>query len=498
MVGISDLYRSINAVDDLDAAKHIAVGRWLAWPIVKIALAARAVTSIGASSAADGGGTLKHLAGAWGAVVRDCRLALRQALSPDRSTILLIGVRKSVAAADGTEMDFFFGNLNATHWAGQSRFLSFPRIDEDHSNGDSLIGYLARARLLAKVLMPVMLPPAHRLVRAMRGQPGGPAVGLGRVALILANFEARRILFRRFLRSSQVQTILMTYAPGRMPEVAAARECGVPVVELQHGVFGANDPDYGWSPALRPSKRRMPLPDRVAVFGPHFRELMLAKGFWEERDVMIAGCAAIDGASTGPVAARERPCIRFFSQPLFHAVMRDVLLDLCREPARLAQFDWELVLHPEETDGEDFYGPLRQAWPALRIVRSRGNPLPLIASSDAIIACNSLALLEACGMGRLAISLTRPGGAAGLSDMMSDPTLERFVPHVESSSDLLALLLRLSRGELDGQRAELASLGKSLYAAGWQSRMRSILADVAQEAGLPGRSAADLRREAAA
>lgn len=136
MVGISDLYRSINAVDDLDAAKHIAVGRWLAWPIVKIALAARAVTSIGASSAADGGGTRSAWLAHGELWCSSCWLALRQALSPDRSTILLIGVRKSVAAADGTEMDFFFGNLNATHWAGQSRFLSFPRIDEDHSNGD--------------------------------------------------------------------------------------------------------------------------------------------------------------------------------------------------------------------------------------------------------------------------------------------------------------------------------------------------------------------------
>lgn len=503
MVGISDLYRSINAMDDLEAAKHIVIGRWLAWPIVKIALAARAVVSISAGFAArgvsgHGGGMLKRLAARSAAAMRDCRLALQPALSPDRSTILLIGVRKSVAATAGTERDFFFGTLNATHWAGQSRFLSFPRIDEDQAGADSLIGYLARARLLAKVLMPTMLPPAYQLVRAMRSEPGGLAVGVGRVALILANFQARRILFRRFLRASQVQTILMTYAPGRMPEIAAARECGVPVIELQHGVFGAGDPDYGWSAALRLSKERMPLPNRVAVFGPHFRDLMLAKGFWDERDVVIAGCAAIDSAATGPAVSRERPCVRFFSQPLFHAVMRDVLLDLSHEPARLAEFDWELVLHPEEIDGEEFYGPLHRAWPTLRIVRSRGNPLPLIASSDAIIACNSLALLEACGMGRLAISLTRPGGGTGLSDMMSDPTLERFVPHVGTSYDLLALLLRLSRGELDGQRAELSSLGKELYASGWHARMRSILADVAQEAGRPGRSPANLRRDGAA
>ncbi|KRE14398.1 hypothetical protein ASE66_13530 [Bosea sp. Root483D1] len=500
MVGISDLYRSINAVDDLEAAKHIAIGRWLAWPIVKITLAARAVVSANAVSPANGvsGGILKRFTAQLGAVVRDCRLALRPALLPDRSTILLVGVRKAVTADDGTETDFFFGNLNATHWAGQSRFLSFPRIDEDKPGGDSLVSYLAHARLLAKVLMPAMLPPAYRLVRAMGRQPGGPAVGLGRAALILANFQARRILFRRFLRVSQFQTILMTYAPGRMPEIAAAQECGIPVVELQHGVFGANDPDYGWSASLRPSKERMPLPNRVAVFGSHFRDLMLAKGFWDARDVVIAGCAAIDNASAGPIASRERPSVRFFSQPLFHAVMRDLLLNLCREPVRLADFDCELVLHPEETDGEEFYGPLNRVWPTLKIIRSRGNPLPLIASADAIVACNSLALLEACGMGRLAISLTRPGGGGGLSDMMSDPTLEQFVPHVESSSDLVALLLRLSRGELDGQRAELSSLGKALYAAGWHSRMRAILADVAKEADRPGRSSADLQREVAA
>lgn len=503
MFKIADLYRSINAVDDLDAVRQITVGRWLAWPIVKIAVAARAVVMQQADSVPAGawglrGGVLKRVAEGVYAAVRDCRLALRPGLSNDRSTILLMGVSKPITTHDGTEEDFFFGNLKSADWAGPSRFLSFPRIDEDQSSGDSMVTYLARGRLLAKILLPAALFPAYRLVRAMRSQPDAPAVGLGRTALILANFEARRILFLHFLRASRFRAILMTYAPGRMPEIAAARECRIPVIELQHGVFGVDDPDYGWSPALLPARERMPLPDRVAVFGTYFRDRMLAEGFWQERDIAVAGCAAIDSTSTGLIRSRQRLCVRFFSQPLFRDVMRDMLLDLCREPDMAEAFDGELVLHPEEGDGETFYAPVRQAWPDLRITRSRGNPLPLIASADAVVARNSLALLEACGMGRLAISLAQPGGAGGLSDMMSDPTLQQAVPHVESSSELLALLLRLSRGELDSRAGETSSLGAALYAHGWAARMRSILAEIEQEADQSGQPGMNVKRGASA
>src|SRR5207237_2116041 len=87
---------------------------------------------------------------------------------------------------------------------------------------------------------------------------------------------------------------VLTDSPFKCGEIAAARELSLPVIELQHGMFGPRCPEYSWPAAFSACKSEMPLPDRLFVFGELWRRLALEGGFWTEDETPIAGAGAID------------------------------------------------------------------------------------------------------------------------------------------------------------------------------------------------------------
>ena len=129
-------------------------------------------------------------------------------------------------------------------------------------------------------------------------------------------------------------------------------------------------------------------------------------------------------------------------------------------------FGVRVALHPEEVDGKAFYAPLLASLPELELLLSGADPLARIRDSTIVAAYSSLALLEACAMGRLAVSITRADGSGGLREIMPVPGIEDNVPHVAQGSDLAALA-SLEPVALVSREAGSERFGRRLYASGW-------------------------------
>ena len=168
------------------------------------------------------------------------------------------------------------------------------------ANGSAvnLSPYGSATELLAVVLM--ASPRLRRAAGDLGGRlknfdlPISASVRDRRILLALALFEARRRLFRRLAAHLQLGALVVTYAPGRFGEIAAARELGLPVIEFQHGAIGARCPDYAWPAEYGPLRGEIPLPQGIAVFGEAFRELLCASGFWSGSEVFPVGAASMD------------------------------------------------------------------------------------------------------------------------------------------------------------------------------------------------------------
>jgi hypothetical protein len=97
----------------------------------------------------------------------------------------------------------------------------------------------------------------------------------------LLNFYWSKRLYGKFLDRSQPEVIIMC-THGQYPLVAAARERGIEVIELQHGSPNRYKIPYAWSSKATAFKFKIPVPDRIFLYGEFFRLALAETGFWQE------------------------------------------------------------------------------------------------------------------------------------------------------------------------------------------------------------------------
>lgn len=111
------------------------------------------------------------------------------------------------------------------------------------------------------------------------------------VMISLASFHWLRRLYRTLLRWLNAPFLLLLetdHAP-----IAAARELGMQVIELQHGSYPRYYPAKSWSRYALPYKTRMPLPHRIFTYGPYWSGELAALGFWQD-ELRSVGSVRID------------------------------------------------------------------------------------------------------------------------------------------------------------------------------------------------------------
>ncbi len=285
---------------------------------------------------------------------------------PPSGAIGMLHVPRMHCFRDGRQRDFIFGELLTG--AG----LEHPVIALRHplaADAPSLLPRASQAptidlapyHLAAEQLALVLMagPRLRRTAASLNCRLDHTAMALERgargrrILLALALFEARRRIFRRLFERLTLRALVVSYAPGRHGEIAAARELGLPVVELQHGVIGPIARIMPGPMSSRPCKAEMPLPDRIAVFGPTFRDLVLSSGFWSAAEVVATGAAAMEAhRSCAPPGNRRPGPLRLFF--MTQAPTRIAATAFWRELAASSRFvarDYQVAikLHPEET-----------------------------------------------------------------------------------------------------------------------------------------------------
>ena len=150
------------------------------------------------------------------------------------------------------------------------------------------------ASALARVWRPTQAAEVAREVSRILAQELGPGVVAEEwIAPRLRLFLAGKALYRRlFMRIRP--SFLLVADPGEHASVAAAKELGVTAVEFQHG--GTTDRYHGgycWTGYAIPHRLRMPIPDRLYLYGEHTRREIDRHGFWGS-SIRVVGCPRVD------------------------------------------------------------------------------------------------------------------------------------------------------------------------------------------------------------
>jgi hypothetical protein len=109
---------------------------------------------------------------------------------------------------------------------------------------------------------------------------------------VMANFRWQKRLYSTILARVKPKTVMVADF-GDYGLVAAAKERGIRVFEVQHGIADRYHAAYAWTQESAVNRPRMPVPDRLLLFGEYWKEELSSTGFWL-RSLEVVGSARCD------------------------------------------------------------------------------------------------------------------------------------------------------------------------------------------------------------
>ena len=393
--------QALSRVSELEAAHdlfRLDVEGWSAWALLRYAVtAAMAYPSMAAGGTPSPGSRLRQ---ALGSLTEVARLRPAKVLVKTYST-----ARGDLV--DGKYKDVYFDDLlialgsfskiesvNHLAFAERSRRAWVP-TDLNTSGLELSAGLLGRIK-----------PPrdaervAGELAAFIRGPLGVDGFGQAFITRHLAHFAWSKRLHAMLLRRVRPE-IVMIADNFDFPLVAAAKEAGVPTVELQHGVLDRFHAGYAWPASLAGKRERLPLVDYVFTYGRHWGDVLDQLPFWRGR-VRNVGSLRMDAYRRLPI---QRPAGSFTVLCTTQGVDGAALAEfLCRFmvlarphlPVRLV-----VKVHPVYDGDMAVYRAVLAGQPDVSVLQaSEGVPtIELLKSSHLHVSISSACHFEALALG---------------------------------------------------------------------------------------------------
>lgn len=217
----------------------------------------------------------------------------------------------------------------------------------------------------------------------------------------ILGFYWRKRLYRALLRRLRPAVCLVA-DPGKYPLVAAAKEQGCRVVELQHGLMDRHHSAYSWTAYARPYRASMPVPDQVFVYGDHWREELAANGFWGE-GLRVVGCPRLDQyAQMRPARPAASVCRLLYTT---QGLEREPVIDFWRRVLDLArgkvELSLQIKLHPVYDTDKDPYLAAFGDDPRVQVWLGNEGPstFELLTQASLHASISSTCHYEALGLG---------------------------------------------------------------------------------------------------
>ncbi len=206
--------------------------------------------------------------------------------------------------------------------------------------------------------------------------------------------------------------------------IAAARAHGVPSVAVQHGIMY---PQYYSHEHARDELERdpVPIPSRTAVFGDLAKELLVQRGSYPEKRIVVTGSpkfdALVDAASGyDPIATRRALEGPEGAPFLVLATRRSAVFPVFEELVRAVESIPRVLLFvkPHQAESPTPYEEiaLRLSAGRTRILPPEAKLLELLFASDGLITVDSFASSEALVLGRPVLVVNLPGNLGPLVD----------------------------------------------------------------------------------
>lgn len=305
---------------------------------------------------------------------------------------------------DGRDYDIFFDFLSETAFANDYAVLETPDNRMHSKNpyskyryyGDKLIilGNLNRklAKLSSKFYVNQYL---YEYCQHVHGKMLNitPALEIDELYQIIL----KEYLFARssigtaenYLNEIKPKVILVEcgYGPSRMAIQYAAKRQGIPVIELQHGLIIPDGIEYFFGATDKKLMKNAPLPDVIAVYGPHFKRILLRNPFFNESMIKVVGCPYLWEKVKIQSPGKKNNNVLITSQPGYTEFYINLALELSKRIDNIIT----IKTHPNENITQKLKMKIKD----INIVSSNRPLYEFLKESDIHISAGSTSHLEA-------------------------------------------------------------------------------------------------------
>jgi hypothetical protein len=204
-----------------------------------------------------------------------------------------------------------------------------------------------------------------------------------------------------------------SYGRSAIPAIIAAKSLGILTIEQQHGAIGKYHTAY-LVPEDVKLNSRVPLCDRMVLWGEHAKRLLLNSGVYSPSQVVVCGFPRIDSLQKWIVSRSETLAmlnVPAQAQVVLYTstvVVKDAyptILDSVQKTANSSLF-WIIKLHPREKTREHWENAIKKRrLQMIRVVENEVNFYQLLAACDLHISSVSTTMIEAAVFGKPNIGL---------------------------------------------------------------------------------------------
>jgi hypothetical protein len=247
---------------------------------------------------------------------------------------------------------------------------------------------------------------AERLSSSLRQEPGLDAFSTQEILGRLEVFYWRKRLYSWLLGRIRAKFFFTADGYSDHAAIAAAKERGMTVCEFQHGGFIKGGPEYGWSAAYAADYReRMPVPDRIFLFGEYWKEQVDVDEFWKGR-LFAVGNLRMDEYRKRKAevqASRKDDALKVVvtAQGVDTPKLIAFISDFLKLASDKLEIDLSIKLHPVYESDKEIY---ERAFPSnerVRVISGSEEPstFELLLSADLHLSISSSCHYDALGLG---------------------------------------------------------------------------------------------------
>jgi hypothetical protein len=218
--------------------------------------------------------------------------------------------------------------------------------------------------------------------------------------------------------------------------IAAAHDCGIETIELQHGLINKHDLYYVYDDAFQKNLNNAFFPNRILLFGQYWKDVLSKGAEWKPEQLIVAG-DYLSSKVTEQKDAKKENVILVASQKTLHDLfiprIKELLASLQNHP------EWRIILklHPFEKETEK-YSEL--AGDRLEIAPLHSNISDYLEISKIQVSIYSTTFFDA--IGKNVVNFAWTGNFLGGD--YADALIEDGIAFLGNNTDIVSRFLEIS------------------------------------------------------